>query len=572
MDGTQAEDSMTPEIDEQEIERAKASITFAIEEAFYDASDDGDNVGWHYTLGFESDYLDATKEVFDDLVDAGRYDAALAAGIEALRCVERLDVDDSFGFLDSAVSGTIDLFKKLARLGDDAFAVRLVDALATFLETPPESASARETFELQETDVAEFLFGRFGRRRAHAQRLEILARKRVEEARLKRDEHEEQLIRVEHELEDVIRSRQTNAVQKRRSSLEAERRHNQFYIDGAEYDLEIWMPRLLAARRFEGATLEELFDEAAGDRALDAVALYLADIALKGHDTKLAIAYLETAEDYHGARGHHARDVRRKLADLYEPSDIDAMRRELLWLVNDAQRKHDVEIPELWLRLKESYDAGEWAQARDFMLASLETDQALACIHTEDHMNDLMAAVEKLDEIPRRYERELQELYPDRVIRHYLLHPQNNYDLELKVRTLWDKARAAHTDEEWADIWPGLVGSMGRTDMRMAYLAREGAWELLMDEAEQAGVRSLDLYRDQLLGHCPDRVLQAYATDLHERAKLKRSGRQYYQELVERARLVRSLPGGPEIVEGVFAGLRRRYPNRPALLEELDRL
>ena len=81
-------------------------------------------------------------------------------------------------------------------------------------------------------------------------------------------------------------------------------------IDGAEYDLEIWMPRLLAARRFEGATLEELLDEAAGDRALDAVALYLADIALKGHDTKLAIAYLETAEDYHGARGHHARENR----------------------------------------------------------------------------------------------------------------------------------------------------------------------------------------------------------------------------------------------------------------------
>ena len=571
MDSKQMENDMAPVVDGHEIERAKRDITFAIEEAFYDASDDGYYVGWHDTLGFESAYLDATEEVFDSLVDAGSYDAALAAGIEALRCVERLEVDDSFGFLDSAITSTVELFRRLARVKNDAFTGRLVDALATFLETPPERDSARETFELQETDVAEFLFGRFGRRRAHARRLEALCRGRVEEARGSRDCHAEELVRVEAELEELGRGRQTQKAEKQRSSLEAQRRSLRSRIASAEYDLETWMPRLLCARRLEGATLEELLDEAAGDVALDPVALYFAELAVKRHDTKRAIAHLEAARDYHGARGHHRRDVHHRLAELYGTDDIDAMRGELMWLIADARGKHADEAPELWLRLRDSYGE-EWEQVRDRLLTSLETDTMLACIRAEDRWDDLMDAVERLDEVPHRYERELQQRYPERVLRHALLHPRNALDLEGKVRTLWDKTRSSVTEDEWAKVWPGLVEAMGRAEMRMAYLAREGAWEALMDEAEKAGVRSLDLYRDQLLEHCPDRLVAAYAADLRERAKLKRSSRQLYRDFVDRARMVRDLPGGQEVVEPLVLGMRERYQSRPALLEELDRL
>lgn len=138
--------------------------------------------------------------------------------------------------------------------------------------------------------------------------------------------------------------------------------------------------------------------------------------------------------------------------------------------------------------------------------------------------------------------------------------------------------------ESWLDDLKGLCGDSwnehaGRilnalqSDPRKLcfYLAYSSDFESLMNAIEAQGRFALEPYEDVLARRYPDRCLSLYEQDIFRTLRECSPGRKLYWRIVEFMDHMLSFEGGRNAALRIAEELRKTYPRRPALLEELDR-
>lgn len=88
---------------------------------------------------------------------------------------------------------------------------------------------------------------------------------------------------------------------------------------------------------------------------------------------------------------------------------------------------------------------------------------------------------------------------------------------------------------------------------------------------ESIGIFGLQQYGDVLQEHYPKEILEKYKMEL-ETMVIHSGDRKKYQYLVSILRSMKGIKGGAQVVDQIVEEWRRRYRNRPAMMDELSRL
>ena len=130
--------------------------------------------------------------------------------------------------------------------------------------------------------------------------------------------------------------------------------------------------------------------------------------------------------------------------------------------------------------------------------------------------------------------------------------------------------------DQWTEFVEALIRDLilkkGPTDPQLPGIyINEGMWDRLLDLVKRSpGFYTLDAYEKYLKKEYASELAELYAKAvlnyLDERYNV---GRNHYQKACRYIRRIKKL-GSPQRAEKVIATLREKYPQRRALLEELE--
>ena len=149
---------------------------------------------------------------------------------------------------------------------------------------------------------------------------------------------------------------------------------------------------------------------------------------------------------------------------------------------------------------------------------------------------------------------------------------RRTFDGLVPVDTLWVRLRSSFEPTEWTEVRMSLIDSVGNMAVRHACLAAEGFYDTLMDEVEARGLFALGEHEGALAERYPKRVLAMHLKELKNNQTYPGNDRKAYQRFCGRLAHVKKLPGGEAAVAQIVDEMRRTYPRRPALLDELSRV
>ena len=129
-------------------------------------------------------------------------------------------------------------------------------------------------------------------------------------------------------------------------------------------------------------------------------------------------------------------------------------------------------------------------------------------------------------------------------------------------------------EDEWLGLRETIFTRVDNNQARWRYLAEEGLFDRLMDEAEAKGVSALRDFEPDLAARYPERVLA-----LHEKDLMGKDGndprvgstRNSYKYFADSVRHLRSIEGGDAVADRITSKVLQMYPRRPALRDELGR-
>lgn len=130
--------------------------------------------------------------------------------------------------------------------------------------------------------------------------------------------------------------------------------------------------------------------------------------------------------------------------------------------------------------------------------------------------------------------------------------------------------KALFKEEAWSRQWEKLLEHYaGKYRMIVSWLNNESRYDLIMDSAEPDHLEIVDEFENKLFELYPERclkVLENYA-DLRADNAGKRSD---YRSLAGFLKSLSSRQGGGNLASELAEKYRKKYPNRPAMLEELE--
>lgn len=144
------------------------------------------------------------------------------------------------------------------------------------------------------------------------------------------------------------------------------------------------------------------------------------------------------------------------------------------------------------------------------------------------------------------------------------------FERGLPTESLWERLRASYDAATWANVRMDILDSLGDGSVRRDCLAAEGLYNMLMDEAEAAGLFALGKHEAALAERHPERVLTLHLRELEDNPRYPGSNRKGYQQFCQRLVHIKALPGGEAAVQKIVEQTRLKYPRRPALLDELS--
>ena len=150
------------------------------------------------------------------------------------------------------------------------------------------------------------------------------------------------------------------------------------------------------------------------------------------------------------------------------------------------------------------------------------------------------------------------------------------WKLELQVLPadleIYRELKKQYSKEEWLQKREELFEKLPARAHADQLYQEEKMYDRLLDYVmESIGIFGLQQYGDVLQEHYPKEILEKYKMEL-ETMVIHSGDRKKYQYLVSILRSMKGIKGGAQVVDQIVEEWRRRYRNRPAMMDELSRL
>lgn len=138
----------------------------------------------------------------------------------------------------------------------------------------------------------------------------------------------------------------------------------------------------------------------------------------------------------------------------------------------------------------------------------------------------------------------------------------------------WIREARKSAGDNWPDQEDELIVQLGQKHHRLQVLyAETGHLDDLMEIIRSDGsIYEFYRYEDILADKFSNEYLSFYEKAVRETLFGEAAKRKVYRHRVELLLRMRKIPGGTDVVNRIVGELRSTYPNRRALMEELDRL
>ncbi len=140
-----------------------------------------------------------------------------------------------------------------------------------------------------------------------------------------------------------------------------------------------------------------------------------------------------------------------------------------------------------------------------------------------------------------------------------------NLDAFKELKGLCDK-------EEWESVRKEIFDVVGKSGGADRLFDEEKMYDRLTEYIVKSKELSLiDEYRQVLESRCPEAILEMYRAAIMKEAE--HSGtRSHYRNIVKLMRKMRKYDGGIAAVRDLEMQLREKYKQRPAMMDEMDKL
>lgn len=197
---------------------------------------------------------------------------------------------------------------------------------------------------------------------------------------------------------------------------------------------------------------------------------------------------------------------------------------------------------------------------------------------------DYVRALEVLDQsisMDRQYSGLISE-YSEKKKEIYLLQGDRDaYIEQLWKLVLEDKAgnlniykelKKQYAEEEWITQREEIFSRLPKyADISQLY-KEEKLYDRLLDYVmKSTGLYMLQQYENVLKKEYPEQLLQRYKAEVNDMAVYPH-GRKAYQQLVALLRRMKKIKNGSKVVADIVAEWKERYRNRPAMMDELNKL
>ena len=232
------------------------------------------------------------------------------------------------------------------------------------------------------------------------------------------------------------------------------------------------------------------------------------------------------------------------LEEMGEEEKIDAVYRQY-WEYSPVRRYY----------INQCMEKKEYDQALEALDDSIQRDQTFLGLISD-------------------YEQKKKEIY--RLQGNKEKYLRQLWKLELQVLPadleIYRELKEQYSKEEWLQKREELFEKLPARAHADQLYQEEKMYDRLLDYVmESIGIFGLQQYGDVLQEHYPKEILEKYKMEL-ETMVIHSGDRKKYQYLVSILRSMKGIKGGAQVVDQIIEEWRRRYRNRPAMMDELSRL
>ena len=308
----------------------------------------------------------------------------------------------------------------------------------------------------------------------------------------------------------------------------------------------------------------------------------------------------EKAQMLTGLRSHLTGSILDYLEEYIERILLNAFpedeyRQRKLGLI-EKEMQEAVRQTDPWTK---DYELGKWVPTYLAMLEEMGEEEKIDAVFRQYweyspvrryYINQCMEkkeydqALEALDDSIQRdqtflglisdYEQKKKEIYRLQGSKEKYL--RQLWKLELQVLPadleIYRELKKQYSKEEWLQKREELFEKLPARAHADQLYQEEKMYDRLLDYVmESIGIFGLQQYGDVLQEHYPKEILEKYKMEL-ETMVIHSGDRKKYQYLVSILRSMKGIKGGAQVVDQIVEEWRRRYRNRPAMMDELSRL
>lgn len=143
---------------------------------------------------------------------------------------------------------------------------------------------------------------------------------------------------------------------------------------------------------------------------------------------------------------------------------------------------------------------------------------------------------------------------------------------EIGNMEIYRELKKQYGEDEWLQKREEIFNELsGYIYVERLYQEKKLYDRLLKSVLKYNGLYKLRSYVSVLKKDYPEQILKKYRQELNQMAS-NTGTRKQYQEMVDLLREMQEIKGGSEVVKEMVAEWRKAYPNRPAMMDELNKL
>lgn len=132
--------------------------------------------------------------------------------------------------------------------------------------------------------------------------------------------------------------------------------------------------------------------------------------------------------------------------------------------------------------------------------------------------------------------------------------------------------KGQYSDTEWSEQREKIFGMLPKYTNKAEYYKEEKLYNRLLEcVLKSNGLYMLEQYETVLKKNYPEQLLNKYKTELYKMSVIS-GNRKHYSNMVAIMRRMKKISGGTKIVGQITEEWREKYRNRPAMMDELNKL